>query len=96
MQDLHLYVTEQYASQWERLGLLLGLQDYHIANISEDNKNNPNRSVTCCIAVLEKWLRTIPSPTWGKLENAINNLQSKVQRSDVGESTGIAIIFCCL
>ena len=75
MTDLHSNIVRQYAVQWERLGLELGLQDYDIANISKDNEHNPNRSVTCCRAMLEQWLREIPSPTWGKLDDAIKNIK---------------------
>ena len=73
MRDLNRHIVEQRAAQWERLGLELGLKDYHIANISKDNEHNPNRSVTCCRAMLEQWLRAIPSATWGKLDDAIKN-----------------------
>ena len=75
MRDLNRHIVEQQAAQWERLGLELGLKDYHIANISKDNEHNPNRSVTCCRAVLEQWLREIPSATWGKLDDAIKNIK---------------------
>ena len=72
MRDLNRYIVEQQAAQWERLGLELGLKDYHIANISKDN---PNRSVTCCREVLQKWLQIDPSATWGKLDDAVKNIK---------------------
>ena len=72
MRDLNRYIVEQQAAQWERLGLELGLMDYHIANISKDN---PNRSVTCCRETLQKWLHIDPSATWGKLDDAIKNIK---------------------
>ena len=75
MRDLNTHIVEQQAAQWEKLGLELGLKDYHIANISKDNEYNPNRSLTCCRRMLEQWLREIPSPTWGKLDNAINKIK---------------------
>ena len=75
MRDLNTHIVEQQAAQWERLGLELGLKDYHIANISKDNEHNPNRSETCCRAVLERWLREIPSATWGNLDDAIKNIK---------------------
>ena len=74
MRDLYSNVVHQYAAQWEQLGIKLGLQHYIIANISKDNAYNPDRSVTCCVTVLEKWLQTVASPTWGKLDNAIRSL----------------------
>jgi len=72
--QLHSHFIEKYASQWEKLGILLGLEDYHIEIISRDNENNPKRCEACCNRVLEKWLLEIPSPTWGKLDDAIRNL----------------------
>ena len=74
MRDLYNHVVHQFAAQWEDLGLKLGLQDYNIANISKDNAHNPDQSVTCCKTVLQKWLKKVPSPTWGKLDDAINSL----------------------
>ena len=74
MRDVNRYIVEQQAAhdQWERLGLELGLKDYHIANISKDH---PNRSVTCCREMLQKWLHIDPSATWGKLDNAVKNIK---------------------
>ena len=76
MRDLNGYIVEQHAANWERLGLELGLKDYHIANISKDNEHNPNRSVTCCRVMLELWLRETPLPTWSRLSDAIKKINS--------------------
>ena len=75
MRDLRSNYVTQYAAQWERLGLELGLKEYHIANISENNARHPRRVEECCAAVLEQWLRVTPSPTWGKLEDAVKNIK---------------------
>ena len=73
--DLLTNVVEQYAVHWEELGLKLGLKDYQLANISENNANRQSRRVeTCCRDMLEKWLREISSPTWGKLDDVIKSL----------------------
>ena len=75
MGDLLTNVVQQYAVHWEELGLKLGLEEYHINNINEDNANRRDRQVeTCCTDMLKKWLREIPSPTWGKLDNVIKSL----------------------
>ena len=73
MRDVNRYIVEQQAAQWERLGLELGLKNYHIANISKDN---PNRSVTCCREMLQKWLDFDPSASWNKLDDAIKKIKS--------------------
>ena len=72
--DLLSRVVYKYAVHWEQLGLELGLERYHIANISYNNKHNPKRAEDCCAAMLEQWLREIPSPTWGKLSDVIKNI----------------------
>ena len=95
MRDLNRHIVEQQAAQWERLGLELGLKDYHIANISKDNEHNPNRSVTCCRAMLEQWLREIPSPTWGKLDDAIKNIKLPSTISPVSTDKGGNHGYCC-
>ena len=71
MRDLKIHIIEQQASKWDKLGRALGLEDDQITNISEALKDNPNKSVTCCIRMIELWLRKIPYPTWDKLDDAI-------------------------
>ena len=88
MRDLNRHIAEQQAAQWERLGLELGLKDYHIANISKDNEHNPNRSVTCCRTMLEQWLRQTPSATWGKLYDAIKHIKLLSTISPVSTNKG--------
>ena len=74
MTELYSHVIHQYAAHWEEIGLKLRIQDYDIANISKDNAHNPDRSVTCCRTVLEKWLQVVTSPTWGQLDDVIKSL----------------------
>jgi len=80
--DLLSNVVEQCAAYWEKLASLLGLKDYQIASISKNNEYNPNRAVACCRAVLEKWLKEIPSPTWGKLEDSVKELSLRKASCD--------------
>lgn len=67
-------MVRQFAAQWEQLGVKLGLKGNDIDIISKDNAHNPDRSVTCCRKVLQKWLQTNPSATWGKLDDVIKSL----------------------
>ena len=85
MRDLNRNIVEQQAVQWDRLGLELGLKDYEITNISSDN---PNRSITCCRKMLQKWLNIDPSATWGKLDNAIKNIKVSSTISCVSTEKG--------
>ena len=76
VQDLYLSVVPQYAVHWEALGIALGLEQHHLEIISQDNAHNPKRTEDCCKAMLLKWLKEIPSPTWDKLDDAINLIRS--------------------
>ena len=92
MKEINIHIVEQQAAQWERLALELGLKDYHIANMSKDNEHNPNRSVTCCRVMLQKWLDIDPSATWGKLDDAIKKIKlpstTKPMSTDKGGNHG--------
>ena len=63
-------------TNWENLGAHLGLEPYHLDCISMNNAYNPDRVKNCCRAVLKKWLELECSPTWGKLEDAVNALEN--------------------
>ena len=69
--DLHRNVVSQYAVHWEAIAAELGLEHYHIANISKDHHN---RTEDGCAAMLKKWLNDGTSPTWGTLDDAINRV----------------------
>ena len=88
MPDLRTYIIEQQAANWEKLGLKLGLEQHLINMFSKDNSHNPNRSADCCKAVLQRWLDDIPSPTWGKLNDAIKEIQLPTIRLDSTDKGG--------
>ena len=82
--DLLGSVVEQYAIHWKKIGLKLGLKDYQLANICENNGTfESGRVERCCRDMLERWLRQISLPTWGKLDDVINSL------TNVPTSTGL-------
>ena len=64
-------VIRQHAAHWETLGAELGLKDYNIANIGRDY---PNRAEDACREMLMMWLQDLPSPTWGRLDDAVKSL----------------------
>ena len=89
MKDLTKHIVEQQAAQWEKLGVELGLKNYHIANISKDYEHNPHRAVTCCREVLLKWLDIDSSATWSKLDDAVKNIKlSSATNPDTGGNHG--------
>ena len=73
IQELSRFVIHQYATQWKDVGALLGLQDYKIANIASDYRN---QCVDACREMLSLWLRSNASPTWGKLDDTIKSLMA--------------------
>ena len=75
MGDLYTKVVlKRYVVHWEELGLKLGLTNDQLEPISYDNQHNPKRAQNCCTAMFKEWLRIVPSPTWGKLSDAINEI----------------------
>ena len=78
MRDLHTKIIDRFAIHWKKLGLKLGLAVHQIETISDNNKYNPTRAKDCCIAVSEEWLtRGDYSPTWGKLSDAIYEIETE-------------------
>ena len=73
LKDLLLIIPE-YAAYWRGIGTELELKDYHLDNIDLDNAYHPYRTTQCFRCVLEQWLKEISSPTWGKLDDAIQGI----------------------
>lgn len=44
-----------------------------------DHAYHPKRSEACCRRVLLQWLQEIPLPTWGKLEDAIKEVEEDIK-----------------
>ena len=88
MRDLHRHIVKQYTVHWERLGLELGLKDYHIANISENNAGHPRRVEVCCAAVLKEWPALDLSATWAKLDDAIKKIKLSLTTTPVSTDKG--------
>ena len=79
MVDLHPNIIPKYAIHWMAIGAALGLEQHHFDNISYDNASMTERVVACCTAMFRKWLKVSPSPTWGKLDDAIKITRSSVK-----------------
>ena len=78
MRDLNRYVTKKYATDWEDIGIELGLKLDVLKIIANDN---PLKSVACLRNTLDKWLElNTEDTTWKTLEIAITN----VNRSKLG------------
>ena len=94
MKDLNRHIIEQYAVNWESLGLELGLENYHIDNIFSNNSHNV---IACCRQMLSKWLEIDTSATWGKLDDAINiRLPSPTTHTGTLYNVSISKILCGL
>lgn len=75
--DLYSEVVPKYATNWDDLGIKLGLEKHHIDTISQNNAYNPNRLPECCKAMLNKWLEIDCSATWDKIRNAISTISKQ-------------------
>ena len=71
LKDLYQHITARYATSWKRIGKLLGLPSEQLSDIEAEYPTNSKR---CCNEMLEKWLETDSSPSWGKLLRAIESL----------------------
>ena len=80
-------VHKQYAIHWKELGLKLGLTNDQMEIISYNNRYNPHRAQDCCTAMLQEWLKVVPLPTWGKLSDAINEIETG---DEIEINTGVA------
>lgn len=88
-------VHKQYAIHWKELGLKLGLVDHQINKISYNNKHNPDRAKDCCTAMLEQWLQEVPSPTWGKLNDAIKEIEAAIFTPGTGTYISFMLTNIC-
>lgn len=44
-----------------------------------DHAYHPYRSVSCCREVFREWLQQISLPTWGKLEDAVKEVEEDIK-----------------
>ena len=78
MKDLNRYVIKKYATDWEDIGIELGLE-LDVLKITA--RDNPLQSVACLRETLDKWLKlNTDDATWRTLEVALTN----VSRSKLG------------
>lgn len=68
MKEFLRHVLPSYATKWWEIGVALGLPLGRLHIISTDH---PNSCIERCREMLCEWLRQEPSPTWGKLADAI-------------------------
>ena len=68
--NLHFNVVREAAHKWRDLGALLGLKYSTINLIAADH---PHDDVSCCSAVLKKWLETTPDASWNQLIRALKS-----------------------
>jgi len=66
--ELQRYVTPQYATNWRKIGVELGLADAKLDIIRADY---PHSVEECCRVMLQEWLKEDTTPSWKKLFTAI-------------------------
>jgi len=86
--DIYQIIVPQYAAQWRSLGVALGIEEYQLEMIAQDNADNPSRARTCCREMFSKWLATTRSSTWGKLDDAISLVKAGAVSTQEGGKMG--------
>ena len=69
--DINTCVVPYYAVKWREVGEALRIPSWQLDIIKEDNLNSCEKR---CKAVLEKWRKQNHSATWGKLVDAVKNI----------------------
>ena len=83
LKDLYQHITPQYAADWEVIGTLLGLPSGELTAIKAGNPNKNN--IWCCNQMLEKWLVTDTTASWGKLFLVIESPAVSYSAPDKGD-----------
>ena len=70
LKDLYEHITPQYAADWKEMGTLLGIPSGELRSIEA---GYPTNVKWCCNKMLEIWLESDSSASWGKLIKAIES-----------------------
>ena len=72
IKDLNRFVIKKYATDWEDIGIELGLE-FDVLKII--NRDHPLQSIACLRETLDKWLTlNANDATWRTLEVALTNV----------------------
>ena len=89
LKDLYQHITPQYAADWIVIGTLLGLPSGEVKAIEA---GWPTNTKWCCNKMLEKWIETDPTASWGKLFTII---ESPAVSSDEAVDKGTVHMCVC-
>ena len=67
---MYEYITPDYAIYWKLIGTLLGIPSGELNIIEYDYRD---KVVSCCNAMLEKWLELDPTATWERVFATIDS-----------------------
>lgn len=70
LKDVYEHVTPRYAAYWKVIGTLLGM---HSEELKIIEAGYPTNVSWCCNQMLEKWLETDTTASWGKLFKALES-----------------------
>ena len=89
MRDINRY-TRKYATDWNDIGLELGLDFEALAIIEKDN---PSNCVACFKEMIHNWLRLTDNATWKDLEIALTNVnRQKLEFDPVDDVYGMETV----
>ena len=80
--DLQQCFTPQYAAQWRVIGTQLGLPSGTLDIIEHDNHY---KAISCCNAMLKKWLEKDTTASWSKLFAVIESPAVSCSAPDKGD-----------
>lgn len=83
LKELFEYITPQYVAEWKVIGTLLGLP---VGELEAIEAGYPTNVKWCCNKMLEKWLETDTTASWGKLFTVIES-SAVSSLSDKGDYT---------
>ena len=82
LKDLYQHITPQYAVDWKVIGTLLGLPSGELKAIEA---GYPINVKWCCNQMLEKWLESDTTASWGKLLAIIESPAVSCSAPDKGD-----------
>ena len=82
LKDLHYYITPHYATRWKVIGTQLGLP---IESLNIIEYDHVFRAVSCCNAMLAKWLQVDTTASWSKLFTVIESPAVSCSAPDKGD-----------
>ena len=85
IKQLTIELYKNLASEWNLIGILLGISDGELNTISQREHGDPQK---CLVAMLRVWLnQTNPPASWPEIANVVEFTGNKILHNRLGKST---------